>query len=92
MKKCDRKNCDGVGNWMPILEMHVKGYKGVPALVAFNLRVCDQCKAKLKVEDLVDDSGWIRLAGDFTSRGLAAPTRKLTKIRWEWSIDPKDAN
>lgn len=90
MRECDRKNCKGVGTWMPKLELHVKGYAGAPAVAVFeSLRVCDQCKATMKVSDLVDDSNWPDMVKNFTSRGYAAPTRKLTKIRWQRASDPE---
>lgn len=76
-----------------MLELQVKGHWGDPAVVVFeSLRVCDQCKAKMTVKDLVDDSNWPDMVKTFTSRGYAAPNRKLTKLRWKWAIDPKDGN
>ncbi len=83
MAGCDRKDCPREGIWMPVLELTVKGYNGPPALAVVNLRVCEQCRRKMKVMDLMTDEGWQMLCAPFEAQGKTMPTRKLTKIRWQ---------
>lgn len=83
MANCDRKNCGGQGVWRPVLLLTVKGHDGPPARSVMGLRICDDCRRKMIVADLVTDDGWQTICAGFTLRGFARPTRKLTKLDWE---------
>jgi hypothetical protein len=83
MANCDRKACHGQGTWRPVLLVTTKGYSGPPAKSVVGLRICDDCRKKMTVADLVTDDGWTSICAAFTLRGFARPTRKLTKLDWE---------
>jgi hypothetical protein len=68
---------------MPVLELRVKGYQGAPVQVAMALRVCEYCRRKLTVDDLLTDDGWLIFCSQLHACGKLMPTRKLTKIHWE---------
>jgi len=83
MAECDRTDCYNQGRWMPVLQLRPKGYHGEPAQAAMALRICDQCKVKLKAKDFISDAGWIQMCAPFVAAGRPAPSRKLTTIKWQ---------
>lgn len=90
MATCDRTDCHNQGGWMPVLELRVKGYHGAPVQVAMALRVCEHCRRKLTVDDLLTDDGWLIFCSQLHARGKLMPTRKLTKLTWQRIPDVQD--
>lgn len=80
---CDRTNCLGDARWTPVLELRTKGHKGPPALFHIPVCICNECKPKTEIDDLMTDEGWKQLCEAIKGQGREKPTRKLTKIRWK---------
>lgn len=80
---CDRIKCLGAARWMPVLQLRAKGYGGPPAIAAISLTVCNVCRHKIGLDDLITDEGWTMLCASFKAQGKVMPARKLTKIRWK---------
>ena len=54
-----------------------------PAKLEIKLGLCDSCKPKLTVADILDDEGWREIERKFRGLRKKVPKRKLTKICWE---------
>jgi hypothetical protein len=58
-------------------------YDGPPAVVRFNLHVCEAHRASLRLNDVVTDEGWRFIVDAFMRLGRARPVRDRTQLRFE---------
>ena len=45
-----------------------------------SLAVCDECKAEMKLDDLLTEEGWSMIVEAFLGRGRARPKRSRTEL------------
>lgn len=83
--KCSREGCSDFATWWPILLLYAPvAYQDAPPCPAkLSLPVCDECKAEIRVEDLLSDEGFDALAFGIASAGKVRPDRDRTKLDWE---------
>lgn len=53
-----------------------------PARGEASIRLCDACRKKTKVEDLLTDEGFKQVCAAFKQIGSAMPDRSRTQIDW----------
>lgn len=81
---CDRLGCACPAAWSVALDLWpAPPYDGPPAVMRFNLRVCETHRASLRLSDVVTDEGWRFIVEAFTRLGRARPVRDRTQLRFE---------
>lgn len=83
---CSRSNCGGIAAWRvgvrawaPKTVHRQNNYISIQ----FPLTVCDSCKAKVVVPDVIDNRGWRKIVKAVRSRDLAKPDRTSLQLEFE---------
>lgn len=82
-KGCDRAGCFGAAMFVPVLLIYAR--KGVPnsdspAKAEVALKVCADCKDRLRVADVLDEGTWSAICEGIERRGLPPPDRTRTLL------------
>jgi hypothetical protein len=84
MVTCDFIGCARPAAWGVGLHLWpAPPYDGPPAVLYFDLRVCDAHRASLRLHDVVTDEGWRFIVDAFMRLGRARPVRDRTQLRFE---------
>lgn len=80
-----RQGCTRRSRWQVGLTMYglVDGQRTVPVKATLGLRVCNEHKDDMTVDDLVTDEGWRQIERGFDSVGRLRPTRSLNELRFD---------
>ncbi len=83
---CSRTKCDriaewrvGARAWAHKAEHRQNNYVSLQ----FPLNVCDSCKAKVVLADLIDNRGWGKIARLLRAQGFANPDRASLQLEFE---------
>ncbi len=75
---CNRTDCGGIAAWRIGAKVWARGtphFSDNCVVVRFPLLVCDPCKDKTKIDDMVDDQGWRKIVKSVRKSGKPAPER-----------------
>ena len=80
--ECQGNECKGVGTWFPVFVLRCKGAsKAAPGLRAIlPVYLCDECKVKVTLRELLTDNGWIGICGQVLKAGRKVPKMNMTTL------------
>jgi hypothetical protein len=80
--KCDRSGCIGAGIWQPIIEVWAIGAEQAsdPARIALHLRVCQQHREVLALDDYLGQMGLAALSDALAAMGAARPDAATARM------------
>lgn len=78
---CDRSDCAREARWTVCLRFRPPRRLGnVPATATLALSVCDACRERVRLEDLVSDEAWTTVCRAFALAGRVPPARDRTEL------------
>lgn len=89
MPNCARKECPGIGHYIPILLIRARK-KDTPLRADLpKLLVCEGHKLSSTVNDFLSDEGWDRIAKKLREAGRGSFSKPLTTLAWR-EIEKQD--
>jgi len=82
---CNRADCHGIAAWRIGAAVWASGTEHLAdncVRLQFPLFVCDRCKEKTTIDDIVNAAGWRQIRRHVMSQGKAAPDRSTLKIEF----------
>jgi hypothetical protein len=76
---CDRKDCPNPATHQVGFDLRAHR-SSVPASAMMGLVVCEECRKKLTVGDVIGDEGWACLVKSFKALHKEPPKRELTVL------------
>lgn len=79
VKLCSRTGCNAEATRQVGLLLRADEHHE-PAEAWLGLEVCEQCRSKMTLSDVVCDGNWPHILAAFAGIGKALPRRELTKL------------
>ena len=83
MSQCRRVDCSNEAGWFPVLKLFADMNHPPATMPLSDLTTCDDCKAKLVLDDVMGDEGFDQICMAMRAAGYAEPVRELTVLEWE---------
>ena len=83
---CSRSDCGQIAAWrvgMRAWAHQTEHLDDNYMSVGFGLTVCDSCRPKVVISDLVDNRGWRKIVQHMRARGFTEPNRNSLQLKFE---------
>ena len=83
---CSRDTCFGIAEWRVgarVWARKTAHRQNNYVSFRFPLNVCDSCKAKVVLADIIDNRGWGKIARSLRAHGFANPDRASLQMEFE---------
>lgn len=90
---CCKKDCNGKAEFLPVLLIWALGdwkrRDNACIRMEMGLGLCQYCARVVKVENLLDDSGWAQIYQAITGAGRAEPNRDSVRLELKPIVRPE---
>ncbi len=83
---CSRTKCDRIAEWRVGARAWAHKTKHLEdnyVSLQFPLNVCDSCKAKVVLADIINNRGWVMIVRSLRANGFANPDRASLQLEFE---------
>ena len=83
---CSRSQCGGIAAWSVgarVWRRKTERRQDNYVSVRFPLTVCDWCKEKIIMPDIIDNQGWQQIVKELRAQGWADPDRTSLQFEFE---------
>ena len=83
--QCNQQGCENPGVWTAMIRIWASNLpqdSHDPIVMPFPLRICEEHKATLGIDDFMDDAGFDYISHAMQSFGKAALDRSTAKLSW----------
>ncbi len=91
MANCARKDCPGIGYYVPILQIRMKKKDKPLSAELPQLIVCEGHRLSSVVTDFLSDEGWDKIVKHLREAGRGGFSKTLTTLAWREIEVPNDS-